>query len=69
MLGSHRGGPGSIPGQDMSVLGPLVKDGDDTGHVSSYYITKKALTTAGLLPDCSRAVEWAGGQHLEISVH
>ncbi len=41
------------------------KDGDDLGQVSSFII-KMALTTAGLLPDCSRAVEWAGGQHLEI---
>jgi hypothetical protein len=23
-LTSHRGGPGLIPGQDMSILGPLV---------------------------------------------
>ncbi len=29
MLASHRGGLGSIPGRDMSVLGPLVYDGDD----------------------------------------
>ncbi len=38
-------------------VGPLVRDGDDLGQVSSYYIIKMALTTAGLLPDCSRAVE------------
>jgi hypothetical protein len=24
VLASHRGGPGSLPGRDMSVLGPLV---------------------------------------------
>jgi hypothetical protein len=24
LLASHRGGPGSIPGRDMSVLGPFV---------------------------------------------
>ncbi len=24
-LASHRGGPGSIPGRDMLVLGPLVR--------------------------------------------
>ncbi len=35
VLASHRGGPGSIPGRDMSVSGPLVKDGDDLGQVSS----------------------------------
>ncbi len=31
---SHCGGLGSIPGQDMSVSGPLVKEGDDLGQVS-----------------------------------
>ena len=25
VLASHAGGPGSIPGRDMSVLGPLVR--------------------------------------------
>jgi hypothetical protein len=34
VLASHSGGLGSIPGQDMSVSGPLVKDGDDLGQVS-----------------------------------
>ncbi len=34
VLVSHRGGPGLVPGRDMSVLGPLVKDGDDLGQVS-----------------------------------
>ncbi len=34
VLASHFGGPGSIPGQDMSVLVPLVKDRDDLGQVS-----------------------------------
>ncbi len=29
VIASHRGGPRSIPGRDMSVLGPLVQDGDD----------------------------------------
>ncbi len=34
VLASHRG-PGSIPGGDMSVSGPLDWDGDDLGQVSS----------------------------------
>ncbi len=37
VLASHRGGPGSIPGRDMSVSGPLLWDGDDLGQVSSKY--------------------------------
>jgi hypothetical protein len=32
VLATHHGGPGSIPGQGMSVLGPLVKDGYDLGN-------------------------------------
>jgi len=32
------GVPGSIPGRDMSVLGPPDKDGDDLGHVSSLLV-------------------------------
>ena len=35
VLASHREGPGSIPGRDMSVSGPLVYDGDVLGQVSS----------------------------------
>jgi hypothetical protein len=35
VLASHRGGPGSIPGRDMSVLGLIVQDEDDLGQVSS----------------------------------
>jgi hypothetical protein len=38
MLAFHCGGPGSIPGRDMSVLGPLVSDGDVLGQVSSLCI-------------------------------
>jgi hypothetical protein len=34
MLATHRGGPGSIPGRDLSVLGPPVYDGDGLGLVS-----------------------------------
>jgi hypothetical protein len=34
VLASHHGGLGSIPGQDMSVPGPLVKDGDNLAQVS-----------------------------------
>ncbi len=33
MLASHTGGPGSIPGQDMSVLGPLEEYSNDPGQV------------------------------------
>ncbi len=36
VLASHRGGPDSIPGRDMSVPGSLVEDKDDLGQVSSY---------------------------------
>ncbi len=32
---ARHGGPGSIPGQDMSVSGPLVKDEDELGQVFS----------------------------------
>ncbi len=35
VLASHRGGPGSIPGRNISVSGPLVYDGDDRGQVTS----------------------------------
>ncbi len=35
VLASHHGGPGSIPGRDMLVLGPLVQDEDDFGQVFS----------------------------------
>jgi hypothetical protein len=38
VFASHRGGPGSIPGRDMSVSGSLVKDEDDLGQVSSVSI-------------------------------
>jgi hypothetical protein len=34
VLASHRRGPGSIPDRDMSVLRPLVKDGDDL-HITN----------------------------------
>ncbi len=34
VLDSHYGGPGSIPGWDVSVLGPPVSDGNDLGQVS-----------------------------------
>jgi len=34
VLASHARSPSPIPGRDMSVLGPLVKDGDDLGKVS-----------------------------------
>jgi hypothetical protein len=34
VLASHAGGPGSIPGRDMSVLGPLEEYSDDPGQVS-----------------------------------
>ncbi len=33
VLPSQRGGPSSIPGWNMSVLGPLVYDVDDLGHI------------------------------------
>jgi hypothetical protein len=36
LLASHRGGPGSILGRDMSVSGPLVKDRDDLGEALPY---------------------------------
>ncbi len=34
---SHFGGPGLIPGRDMSVSGALVEDGDDLGQGSPYW--------------------------------
>ena len=34
VLASHAGGPGSSPGRDMSVLGPLEEYSDDPGQVS-----------------------------------
>jgi hypothetical protein len=37
VLASHREGLGSIPGQDMTVLGPLVYDEDDLGQTLQYY--------------------------------
>jgi len=36
VLASHRGGPNSVPGRDMSVPGSLVEDEDDLSQVSSY---------------------------------
>jgi hypothetical protein len=36
VLASHRGGPGSIPGWDMSASGSLDKDGDDLGQIPSW---------------------------------
>ncbi len=40
VLSSHCGGPGSIPGRDMSVLGSLVEDEDDLGQVYSFFKIK-----------------------------
>ncbi len=37
VLVSHLGGPGLVPGWDMSILGPLIQDGDDLGQVSSQW--------------------------------
>jgi hypothetical protein len=37
VFASHRWGLGSILGRDITVLGPLVKDGDDLGQVSSIH--------------------------------
>jgi hypothetical protein len=37
------GGLGSIPGQDMSVLGPLVQDEDDLGQVSLFIVMTPTL--------------------------
>jgi hypothetical protein len=34
VLASYAGGPGSSPGRDMSVLGPLEEYSDDPGQVS-----------------------------------
>jgi hypothetical protein len=34
VLASRAGGPGSIPGRNMSVLGPLEEYSDDPGQVS-----------------------------------
>ncbi len=38
VLGTHRGGFGSIPGRVMTVSGPLVEDGDQLGQVLLYYV-------------------------------
>ncbi len=38
LLASHAGGPGSIPGRDMSALGPLDYDRDNSSQVSLKYI-------------------------------
>ncbi len=41
VLASHRGGPGSIPGRDMSVMRSSVYDEDDLGQVSLYIFVYK----------------------------
>ncbi len=40
VLASHAVGPGSSPGRDMSVLGPLEEYSDDPGQVSRYHEIK-----------------------------
>jgi hypothetical protein len=38
VLASHSGGPGLIPGRDISVSGPLVEDGDDLAWSSLFTV-------------------------------
>ena len=54
VLTAHRGGLGSIPGRDMSLLGPL-KDGDDLVQVSSVisFEQVRAGCGAGGMQRCS----------------
>ncbi len=47
VLASHRIGLGSIPGRDMSVLGPLVRDEDCLGQVSSVFNFFLSVMLAG----------------------
>jgi hypothetical protein len=45
--------PGSIQGRDMSVLGPLVLDGDNLGQVSPVLICNKRHTIVREVRSCS----------------
>ncbi len=59
VLASHRRGPDSIPGRHISVLGPLVQNGDDLSQVSSLvlYFFSCIGGAAGLQGETGRAVE------------
>ncbi len=42
VLAAHAVGPGSNPGRDMSVSGPLDQNRDDPGHGPLYYCYPRA---------------------------
>ncbi len=44
VLNSHRGGPGSIRSWYMSVMGPLVYDGDDLGQSGDLEVIQNTQT-------------------------
>ncbi len=65
MLASHRGGPGSILGRDISVPGSLVYDGDDLGQVSSTSNSGPACWKAG--PSSILGSAPQGGLSIELT--
>jgi hypothetical protein len=46
VLASHRGGPGLIPGRNMSVSGPLVEDGGDLSSVTFFILPGHFINAA-----------------------